>query len=242
MNILLHATILLIWGWIFLAFMGALCCLLYSRYSAKKNNTSEKNFYSSSKTSSEKHSPFRRFLRTINSYLYGLCRYYSILIGKIPSHRIRKFLLKTILNMKIAKKTVIYGGFEFRSPWNIELGECVIGVNALLDGRRGITICDGVCLAQNVSVYTEQHDINDPLFRTNDKGGSVYIEEMAWISARTTILPKINIGKGAVLAAGAVATKNLEAYGVYAGIPAKQIAERNKKIDYCVVDHYWHFY
>ncbi len=144
--------------------------------------------------------------------------------------------------MKIAKKAVVYGGFEIRSPWNVELGECVIGVNALLDGRNGIVIKDGVCLAQNVSIYTEQHDVNDPLFRTNGKGGSVNIDEMAWISSRTTILPKVQVGRGAVLAAGAVATKNLEAYGVYAGIPAKRIAERNKEINYCVVDGYWHFY
>lgn len=164
------------------------------------------------------------------------------MIGRIPSNRVRVFLLKVIFCMKIAKKAVVYGGFEIRSPWNIELGQCVIGVNALLDGRNGIVIKDHVCLAQNVSIYTEQHDINDRLFRTNGKGGTVVVDELAWISSRTIVLPKVHVGKGAVLAAGAVATKNMEPYSVYAGVPAKKIAQRNEEIDYRVVDEYWHFY
>ena len=181
-------------------------------------------------------------LSKTGDYCSGLCRYYSILIGKIPSNRIRKFLLRNIFCMKIAQKAVVYGGFEIRYPWNIELGECVVGVNALLDGRYGIVICDGVCLSQNVSIYTCQHDVNDQLFRINNKCGTVRINEMAWISSRTTILHSVQVGKGAVLAAGGIATKNLEPFGIYAGIPAKKIADRNKEINYRVVDGYWHFY
>ena len=75
--------------------------------------------------------------------------------------------------MTIDNKAVIYGGFEIRSPWNINIGKCVIGAGALLDGRNGIEIQDDVCLAQNVMIFTEQHDLNDPMFRCNDKGGKV---------------------------------------------------------------------
>ena len=88
----------------------------------------------------------------------------SIWIGKVPSHRIRKFLLRNCLLMKIHPEAIIYGGFEIRSPWNIKLGRVVIGVGALLDGRNGIVMEDDVCLAQNVMIFTEQHDLNDEIF------------------------------------------------------------------------------
>ena len=113
--------------------------------------------------------------QTIKSMLYGLARYYSILIGRIPSHHLRKILLRFCFSMEIHRKAVIYGGFEFRSPWNISIGNSVVGVGALLDGRCGIIIHDDVTLAQNVCIFTLQHDVNDPSFRTTGKGGAVEI-------------------------------------------------------------------
>ena len=242
MNNLILITVILWWLATVATLLGAVLCGLYSRYFARCRKPPLVEMTKNSGGVQDTLSIKRRLLQKLNSYCYGLCRYYSILIGRIPSNRLRKILLKIIFCMKISKKAVVYGGFEIRSPWNIELGECVIGVNALLDGRNGIVIKDGVCLAQNVSIYTEQHDVNDPLFRTNGKGGRVSINELAWISSRTTILPKVQVGRGAVLAAGGVATKSLDAFGVYAGIPAKKIAERNQKINYRVVDGYWHFF
>lgn len=56
------------------------------------------------------------------------------------------------------------------------------------------------------------------------------------------MLPGITVGKGAVLASGAIATKDLEEYGVYAGIPAKKISERNRDLEYETCHGYWHFY
>lgn len=58
-----------------------------------------------------------------------------------------------------------------RSPWNIHIGEAVIGVGALLDGRCGIHIANRVCLAQNVKIFTLQHDVNDTHFSA--RGGGV---------------------------------------------------------------------
>ncbi len=178
----------------------------------------------------------------LKSYLDGLCWYYSILIGRIPSNHIRKYLMKHCFCMKLSKKAVLYGGFQIRSPWNIEVGDSVIGYGALLDGRSGIRIDDHVCLAVGVSIYTLQHDVNDEHFAVNQKGGSVEIEKYAWISSHTTVLPKVHVGEGCVLAAGGIATKNLEPYGVYAGIPARRISERNRCLHYTVGDTYCHFY
>ena len=62
--------------------------------------------------------------------------------------------------------------------------------------------------------------------------GLVKIEDYAWICSRAIILPNVTIGKGAVVASGAVVTKNVDAYTVVGGIPAKKIADRNTDLEY----------
>lgn len=145
--------------------------------------------------------------------------------------------------MIIGEKAIIYGGFEIRTPWNIEIGEgSIIGDESKLDGRNGIKIGKNVNFSTGVWIWTEQHDINDPLFATNDEGGKVIIDDHVWISARTTILPGTHIGEGAVVAAGAVVTKNCDEFSVYGGIPAKKIGERNTDLKYSFDGSHLPFY
>lgn len=229
---------------------GLLLCSVYAHYSRMRSGNIQKTQSETDKSEINQGSKRagqiervtlkRRLANSINLYCYGLCRYYSILIGKIPSQRIRNFLMRKCLCLDISPKAVLYGGFEMRSPWNIHIGEAVIGVGALLDGRRGIWIDNRVCLAQNVKIFTLQHDVNDVHFAA--VGGGIKLEQYSWISSGTTILPGLTVGKGAVLASGAIATKDLEPYGVYAGIPAKKITERNQNLDYETCHGYWHFY
>ena len=180
--------------------------------------------------------------KRMEPYLYGLSRYLVIVVGKIPSCRIRKLLMRYVFCMDISKEAVLYGGFEIRSPWNVKIGRAVIGVGALIDGRMSVTIEDDVVLASSVSIYTVQHDVNDPMFRVNNKGGAVVIHNHAWISSHSTVLPKVEIGEGAVLSAGAIATKSLEPFGIYSGIPATKKRERNQNLEYVSGKTYWHFY
>lgn len=240
---------LIFWIFVALYLIGAVVVSLYSRYMKRKDK-----LYSSTKKNEAttinpqnvhptKQNVLIVLFRRIKPYLYGLTRYYSIIVGKIPSHHVRVFLLKLLFKMNIDKQAVIYGGFEMRSPWNITIGASVIGVGALLDGRCGIEIGDDVTLAQNVSIFTLQHDLNDEMFRTNNKGGKVTIEKWAWISSNTTILPGVCVRTGAVLASGGIATKELDSYSVYGGIPARKIAERNHNLKYSLANNdYWHFY
>ena len=154
----------------------------------------------------------------------------------------QKIFDETLLLHEAVQKSSIVRRVSNSVAWNIEVGDSVIGYGALLDGRSGIRIDDHVCLAVGVSIYTLQHDVNDEHFAVNQKGGSVEIEKYAWISSHTTVLPKVHVGEGCVLAAGGIATKNLEPYGVYAGIPARRISERNRCLHYTVGDTYCHFY
>lgn len=182
--------------------------------------------------------------RYINAYLYGLMRYNLLLVGKIPSHTIRYLLYRYVYRMKITRKTVIYGGCEIRSPWNIQIGNAVIAVGCILDGREKITIGDNVVFGSGVHLWTEEHDLNDPYFRvTPIHSQPIVVENYAWICSDSTILPGTRIGKGVVVASRACVVRDCEPYGVYGGIPAKKIGERNPDLKYTLNGKpTWHFY
>lgn len=146
--------------------------------------------------------------------------------------------------MDMDKKACISGGCEIRSPWNVHLKKCVIQANCILDGRSSIYVGDNVVFGTGVHVWTQEHDVNDPLFRVLENNSQpVIIMDRAWICSDSTILPGVIVGEGAVLASRAVATKNCEAYGIYAGLPAKKINERNHNLEYELTGKpHWHFY
>ena len=168
-------------------------------------------------------------------YIYrGWIRYKLHLLGTVPCHAYRNFILRNVYLMKLSKTAVLYGGFEIRAPWKIVVGRgTIIGDECKLDGRNGIEIGENVNLSTGVWIWTEQHDLNDPDFASNKKGGKVTIGDRAWLSSRTVVLPGVSVAKGCVLAAGAVATKDVQpVFSVWGGVPAKMIGERNKNLRY----------
>lgn len=195
------------------------------------------------KTLNEEVGIFRRVYRWLNSYMYGYMRTNIILVGKIPSHRIRKFLYKYIFRMKIKRETIICGGAEIRSPWNIKIGKSTIASNCILDGRGGIEIGDNVVFGSGVHVWTEEHDVNDPWFRVMSQNRQpVIVKDRAWVCSDVTLLPGVIIGEGTVVAARGCVTKACDDYGIYAGVPAKKISERNRELEYNLDGKpVWHF-
>lgn len=152
-------------------------------------------------------------------HLYkGWIRYKLNVLGRIPCHSYRNWILRHVYLMKMSKNVVLYGGFKIRFPWKIEIGEgTIIGDECKLDGRNGLKIGKNVNFSTGAWIWTEQHDINDAMFGSNNSGGPVEIGDRAWISSRSVILPHNKIGEGAVVAAGAVVTKSVPAYAIVGG-------------------------
>ncbi|WP_461453691.1 acyltransferase [Mucilaginibacter sp.] len=94
----------------------------------------------------------------------------------------------------------------------------------------GLTIGNNVNISTQVVIWTLHHDYNSPDFA--QAGSPVIIEDYVWLCSRAIILPGVTIGEGAVVAAGAVVTKNVEPYTVVGGVPAKYIAKRNTNLNY----------
>lgn len=155
-------------------------------------------------------------------------------IGNIHSHRIRMFFYKYVYSMDIASEVTMYYNIEIRNPSGIKIGKgTIIGENAILDGRAGLEIGNNVNFSSNVRIWTLQHDYRDPDFACNPEHyGPVKICDRAWIGPHTIILHDITVGEGAVVAGGAVVTKDVPPYTLVGGVPAKQIGTRPRGLRY----------
>ena len=124
----------------------------------------------------------------------------------------------------------LYSGYSVRNPKGLTIEDGgSVGPGVLLDARMGLTIRKNATIAYQAVIWTLNHDYNDPKFC--GKGGHTEIGPFAWICSRSIILPGVKIGEGAIVASGAVVTKDVEPYTVVGGIPAKKIGER-KQIQY----------
>ena len=93
--------------------------------------------------------------------------------------------------------------------------------SAILSASGGIEFEDGVMVAPGVRIATINHDMNNR--HTIYTYGKVTIKKNAWLGMNVTVCPGVTIGKYAVVAAGAVVTKDVPDYAVVGGVPAKII-------------------
>lgn len=106
---------------------------------------------------------------------------------------------------------------------NIHIGENVfINSNCSMQDQGGIYIGDNVFIGHNACILTLNHDFN-PEKRAYLHPSPVHIEKGAWLGSNVTVLPGIRIGENAVVAAGAVVTKDVADNTIVAGVPAKFI-------------------
>ena len=179
----------------------------------------------------------------------------ATLTGCIPSHTIRLFLYRYFFRIQIGKDSSIHWLCRFNQPTGIAIGHnTIIGNDAFLDGRvkrdengkkikiwryiqefiyptvHPLTIGNNVSIAGEVRIFTMEHDIDDPNF--SEKSFPVTIDDYVVIGTRVTILPGVHIGKGAVVASGAVVTKDVAPYTLVGGVPASFIRERSKDLRY----------
>jgi len=106
--------------------------------------------------------------------------------------------------------------------------DCQINEHAFL---QGAIIGDNVMIAPYVALISNKKEVNttDILMSTveKEKGLKVKIEDDVWIGRNAIVMPGIKIGKGSIIGAGSVVTKDVAAYSVMGGVPAKLIKKRN---------------
>lgn len=139
------------------------------------------------------------------------------------------------LGVRIGQNSTILMLAEMHFARQIRIGQnSVINPHCYLDGRGGLDIGSNVNISQNVLLVAGSHDYRDGQ-KFAGSAVPIKIEDYAWLCARCTVLPGVVIGRGAVIAAGAVVTKSVEAHAIMAGVPAKKIGERTDDLTYELV-------
>ena len=166
----------------------------------------------------------KSFLRALSYYCY------NSFISHVPVYSIRHWYLRKVLGIAIGAHSSIHMGC-FITGRDIQIGQdTVINRNSYLDGRGGLSIGSFVAISPESYILSLGHDPHSPSFDTI--AGRVIIEDYAWLGARAMLLPGIKLGKGCVIGAGAVVTKDVAQFAIVAGVPAVVIGERNRQLDY----------
>ena len=165
------------------------------------------------------------------------------LIPSLPSKTLRNMLIRGT-GVNASKNVYFYPGAVIRNPKGLIIEDGVnIGPKVLLDARCGLTIKHNAVIAYEAIIWSLNHDYNDENFC--GKGAPVEIGAYAWVCSRSILLPGVKIGEGAVVASGAVVTKDVPPYAIVGGIPARIIGQRDKKnykYGYSKNNNHIHFY
>lgn len=156
-------------------------------------------------------------------------------------------------NVKISRHAIFYKPEELEIGSNVRIddfttisGKVVLGsyihiaqTCGLYGGDSGITLEDFTTLSSHSLIYAISNDYSGlslacPMvperFRPADISAPVRLEKYALVGCMSVVLPGVTIGEGCSVGAMSLCNKNLEPWGMYVGIPARQIKERNKQL------------
>ena len=169
-------------------------------------------------------------------YLRGLQLWFAFIAGRVPNHCFRLFFYRHVLHMKIGRRSAFHWRAVFFRPEGIIIGEgTTIGSDVFLDGRETLTIGSNVNIGGHVQIFTLEHDPSSRSFGV--VGGPVVIGDYVYIASSAIVLPEVTIGEGAVVAAGAVVTRDVEPFTIVGGVPAKVIGTRTRDLNYRLGQH-----
>jgi acetyltransferase-like isoleucine patch superfamily enzyme len=167
---------------------------------------------------------FSKIFARFGSYGEDLVLLWLSFVAEVPLHTFRRIFFG-LAGVKMGEGSTIHIGAKFYHPAGVSIGEgTLIGDHVVLDGRAPLKIGNHVDFASQVMVYNSQHDI-----RSEDFGpvsAPVVIEDYVFVGPRAIILPGVTVGRGAIVGAGAVVTKDVPAGAIVGGVPAKVIGER----------------
>ncbi len=167
--------------------------------------------------------------------------------------RARVFLFR-LQGADIHPKALIGSRVRIERPWTVTIGaRCILDAGVWLNvvrpdasltiGEHGfigrgtelnisrlVTIGKEVMIASGVYITDHNHgmSVSEPMHEQPCEARPISIGDDVWIGAHAVILPGVRIGKGAVVAAGAVVSKNVNSFEVVGGVPARVIKRRGQ--------------
>ena len=145
-------------------------------------------------------------------------------VAYIPSWAIRKLFYK-ILGMKIGKGSRINQRVYIFCPWRISIGtNTMVNSFAILDGRGGLEIGNSVSISMRSIIYSASHYSNSDCFECYKR--KTTIGDYVWICVNSVVLPGAKLSDGTILSANSVLKGNTIKNGIYSGLPAVFIRNR----------------
>jgi putative colanic acid biosynthesis acetyltransferase WcaF len=144
--------------------------------------------------------------------------------GWFPVYAVKRGLLR-MFGASVGRGVIIKPHVRIKYPWHLTIGDhCWIGEEVWIDNLAAVRLGHDVCLSQGAYLCTGSHDHRSETFDLIVK--PIIIEAEAWVATRAVILPGVTIGRGAVIAAGSIVTKDVAAAVIVGGCPGQIIGER----------------
>jgi acetyltransferase-like isoleucine patch superfamily enzyme len=166
----------------------------------------------------------------------------NYVVSHIPSHTVRRAWYRRVLGAEVGEHAGVHLGCHvwFYSPRQVRRSGFRVGAysrvnrDCCLDVRGGLDIGENVSISPEVMILTASHGVNDPAFRVQVR--PVMIEDHVWIGSRAMVLPGVTLGRGCVVAAGSVVTRDVAPLSIVAGVPARPVSERDESATHYVLN------
>ena len=168
--------------------------------------------------------PFRLRLRRL---AWNIARGLFYRPSPRPFHAWRAMLLRSF-GAKMGSNCHFYPKSKVWAPWNLICEDQVTAADGVeIYNPATVTLGSHAILSQDSYLCGATHDYDDPAFPLI--AFAMRLGVYSWICARASVAPGVNVGDGAVLGLGSVATRDLEPWMVYAGVPAVKVKERVRR-------------
>ena len=184
--------------------------------------------YNAAESISSQRDPFQRPAFPVSNRLRRLLWNIAYLLlyrfSPRPLHAWRSALLR-LFGARIGRACHFYPACRIWAPWNLTAGDLVsVADGAELYNPAPLVLGSRAIISQDAYICGATHDYDAadfPLLAFRMEIGA-----SAWVCARASVSPGVSLGEGAVLGLGSIATRSLEPWAVYAGVPARRLKDR----------------
>lgn len=159
--------------------------------------------------------------------IWNVCRALLYRPSPRPMHGWRAFLLRCF-GAKMGPNCHFYPRAKVWAPWNLVCADMVTAADGVeIYNPAPMRFGSHAIVSQDAFLCGATHDYDDARFPL--LAYAMEFGAYSWVCARASVGPGVNLGEGAVLGLGSVATRDLEAWGVYAGVPAVRVKNRKRQ-------------
>lgn len=161
--------------------------------------------------------------------LWNVCRALLYRPSPRPLHAWRSLLLR-LFGATMGPNCHFYPGSKVWAPWNLICADQVTAADGVdIYNPAPMRFGSHAIVSQDAFLCGATHDYDDPRFPL--LAFAMEFGPYSWVCARASVAPGVSLGEGAVLGLASVATRNLDAWGVYAGAPAVKVKERKRTME-----------